>query len=153
MKSLERRELADGSPVSSPFQRANRCPLWFGANRWTLWRSLSGAPDEAAIVGDVQRVLQAWFSGYPWASSPLVGNVHGFARRRTLELPGEWVRAATVEDVIPRPTMLGDSFASVAVEFVYLGTRVDMPWPVLDLRGDWAPADCVWCLAEVGMRS
>jgi len=47
--------------------------------------------------------------------------------------------------------MAGDSFASVALDFLYLGTADDMPWPVLDAGGSWEPFDCTWAAELVGV--
>lgn len=80
----------------------------------------------------------------------LVGNVRALARRRPLEL-GEL--GASAQCLSSPPTMLGDSFASVRVEFLYLGAADNMPWPVLGRGGLWEPFDCLWAAELVGCPS
>lgn len=129
----------------------NRCPLWFGQqNRWVLRRSLHDKPSDLQILNEVAPVIADWFRGRPWEWGPLVVTVRELARRRRLSLPADCELAACWEAAVPHATMLGDSFASVVVEFSYFGTRVDMPWPARDARGEWLHHDAVWLLDAVG---
>lgn len=132
------------------FGDSNRCPLWRGRlNRWVLRRTLLGRPSDDEILRGVSDALAVWFDPSKlWGVPQLVGNVRRMRRRRPLELDGEV--AATTDLLSSSPTMLGDSFASLSVEFLYFGQCVDMPWPVLDSFGRWEPFDCVWCVDLVG---
>ena len=129
----------------------NRCPLWRGRlNRWILRRTLLGNPSDAEILRGAGEALGCWFDrGLPWGVAELTGNVRGLARRRPLELVGELGASARL--LAPAPTMAGDSFASVAVEFFYFGRATDMPWPVLGSDGRWEPFDCTWAAELVGV--
>lgn len=152
MELLPRRSGAGAfSDDATAFQVANRCPLFRGRlNRWILRRTLVGRPTDADMLGDVAVVLGQWFSpSHVWGVGELVGNVRGLARRRTLDVVGEV--AATSDFLKPVPCVLGDAFASLAVEFFYFGRAVDMPWPVLDCEGHWSPLDCVWFVDVVGL--
>lgn len=94
--------------------------------------------------------LGHWFDrGLPWGVNQFTGNVRALARRRTLELVGELGASARL--LAPAPTMAGDSFASVSLEFLYLGEAEDMPWPVLAPGGLWEPFDCTWAAELVGL--
>lgn len=132
-------------------QRINRCPLWPGRlNRWILRRTLHDKPSDADILRGPGEVLGRWFDGsHAWGVNQLTGSVRALARRRPLELVGELGASARL--LAPAPTMLGDCFASVAVDFLYLGAADDMPWPVLDASGLWEPSDCVWAAELVGV--
>jgi hypothetical protein len=139
----------DGSTAA--WQRLNRCPVWRGAlNRWVLRRTLRDKPSDADILQGTAQALGAWFDGgFAWGVSQLVGSVRAMARRRPLELVGPLGASARL--LSPAPTMAGDSFASVCVEFFYLGEATDMPWPVLGAGGLWEPFDCVWAAELVGV--
>lgn len=148
-----RREGSAGAALcndASAFQLWNRCPLWPGRlNRWTVRRTLQGKPSDAEILRGVGDVLAAWFAPeHAWTSAPLLVNVRALARRKSLEVGGEV--AAASDFVEPVPCMLADSFATLAVDFVYFGAALDMPWPVRDASGAWLPIDCVWALDLVG---
>lgn len=125
--------------------------MWRGRlNRWVVRRTLRGSPTDAEILDGVRGVLAIWFAReHLWGVGELVANVRGLARRRAIELVGEV--AKTSDFISPLPLMLGDSFASLAVEFLYFGRCVDMPWPVLDGAGAWEPIDCIWALDIVGV--
>lgn len=141
---------SDGS--SAAWQRLNRCPVWRGGllNRWILRRSLQDKPSDAEILQGIGKALGAWFDGrFAWGVRQLGGNVRGLARRRPLDLVGPL--GATARLLSPAPTMAGDSFASVCVDFFYLGEATDMPWPVLSSGGLWWPFDCSWALELVGV--
>jgi hypothetical protein len=144
VKSEPRREAAGLECVSvDAFQRVNRCPLFRGRlNTWIVRRSLRDAPSDARMLVGVRAALMRWFGDDGAAS--VVAAVRALARRRTLELGGDV--AASSDYVSPAPLMLGDSFASLRVEFLYFGAADDLPWPVLDERGAWLPVDCVWAL-------
>lgn len=132
------------------FHRLNRCPLWRGRlNRWILRRSLHDRPTDAAILEGVGGALARWFDrGLPWGVNQLTGSVKGLARRRPLELAGDLVASSAL---LPTwPTLAGDTFASVALEFLYMGEADDMPWPVLSPDGRWEPFDCQWAAELVG---
>jgi len=133
------------------FQRINRCPLWRGRlNRWILRRTLRGNPSDAEILRGTADALGSWFDGaLPWGVATLAGSVRAIARRRTLELVGELGASARL--CVPAPTMAGDSFASVSLEFLYLGPANDMAWPVLSAGGLWSPSDCTWAAELVGV--
>jgi len=142
---------AHAGNAAAEFQRINRCPLWRGRlNRWILRRSLHDRPSDDLILQGVAEALGQWFDrSLPWGVSQLPGNVRGLARRRPLELVGEL--GATAALLAPVPTMAGDSFASVALDFLYLGQADDMPWPVLGPGGRWDPFDCRWAAELVGV--
>lgn len=137
--------------AASEFQRLNRCPLWRGRlNRWILRRTLHGKPSDAEILRGAAEALGVWFDGsHAWGVNELTGSIRGFVRRRPLELVGEL--GASARMLVPAPTMLGDCFASVAVEFLYFGAANDMAWPVLGSDGRWEPSDCVWAAELVGV--
>ena len=102
------------------------------------------------MLAGARVVLASWFAReHVWGVGELVANVRGLARRRAIELVGEV--AKTSDFLTPLPTMLGDTFASLAVEFLYFGSARDMAWPVLDEQGAWQPFDCVWALDLVGL--
>jgi hypothetical protein len=136
---------------AADFQRINRCPLWRGRlNRWILRRTLHDKPTDAAILHGTSEALGRWFDGdLPWGVKQLTGNVRALARRRPLELVGELGASARL--LAPAPTMAGDTFASVSVEFLYLGAADDMAWPVLGPGGRWEPFDCTWAAELVGV--
>jgi len=136
---------------AAEFQRINRCPLFRGRlNRWILRRTLRGNPSDTDILEGVAVALGRWFDrALPWGVSEIVGSVRALARRRPLELVGEL--GATARLLVPAPTMAGDSFASVALEFLYLGPATDMAWPVLSSDGQWTPSDCTWAAELVGV--
>lgn len=136
---------------AAEFQQINRCPLWRGRlNRWILRRSLQGNPSEAEILKGTRAALERWFArDLPWGVDQLLGSVRAIARRRPLELVGELGASARL--LAPAPTMAGDSFASVSVEFLYFGEASNMPWPVLDREGCWAPSDCTFAAELVGV--
>lgn len=137
--------------MGADFHRINRCPLWRGRlNRWVLRRTLDDRPTDAAILQGVGEALGRWFDrGLPWGVNQFTGNVRGLARRRPLGLVGELGSSARL--LSPAPTMAGDSFASVSLEFLYLGEADDMPWPVLGPGGLWEPFDCQWAAELVGV--
>ena len=130
----------------------HRCPLWFGrVNRWILRRSLRGLPTDVQILAEVEDALACWFKGWPWDSDPLLVNVRDMARRRPLALPLDCRTVASLDRVLPNATLRGDSFASVAVEFVYFGSASAMPWPALDSSKAWRHFDCSWLLDVAGV--
>ena len=133
------------------FRRINRAPLWRGRlNRWILRRTLIGKPTDDDILQGTAEALGHWFDGaFPWGVAELAGSVTAIARRRPLELVGELGASARL--CMPAPTMAGDSFASVALEFLYLGPAIDMAWPVLSSGGQWTPSDCTWAAELVGV--
>jgi hypothetical protein len=134
---------------AAAFQSFNRAPLWAGLNRWTVRRTLRDKPSDAQILAGASDVLAVWFAPeHGWSFAPLLGNVRALARRKSLELGGVVVAAS--DFVSPVPSMLADSFATLALEFFYFGRATDMPWPVHDARGAWLPVDCVWALDLVG---
>lgn len=136
--------------TANAFAHANRCPLFPGRlNRWVLRRTLRGRPTDAEILQGAGDVLARWFSpALGWGAEVLIAHVRAVARRKALELSGEL--AAAAQACSPAPLMLGDSFASVAVDFLYFGRAPNMPWPVLDQAGEWLPLDCVWALELAG---
>lgn len=136
---------------TAAWQRLNRCPVWRGGlNRWVLRRTLQDKPSDADILHGAGKALGAWFDGgFPWGVRHLAGNVRAMARRRPLELAG--TLGASARLLSPAPTMAGDSFASVVVDFFYLGEADDMPWPVLGPGGLWEPFDCSWAAELVGV--
>jgi hypothetical protein len=142
---------ADRVRGSAEFQRVNRCPLWRGRlNRWILRRTLIGRPTDADILRGTSSALEIWFDrAWPWGVPELAGNVRALARRRPLELVGQLGASARL--LVPAPTMAGDSFASVSVEFLYCGAANDMAWPVLGADGRWDPSDCIWAAELVGV--
>lgn len=152
MELLPRRSGAEAlSDGVSVFQVANRAPLWRGRlNRWIVRRTLHGNPSDEVMLRGVSDALRFWFAReHLWGVGELVGNVRALARRRTLPIVGDV--AARSGLLSPVPCMLDDSFASLAVDFVYFGRCIDMPWPVLDAAGRWEPVDCVWCVDIVGL--
>jgi hypothetical protein len=148
LKTLPRREACSDDDL---FMRANRCPLWPGRlNRWVVRRTLLDKPTDAEMLKGAREVLAVWFAReHAWGVGELVANVRGLARRRAIQLVGEV--AKTSDFLSPLPTMLADSFASLAVEFLYFGSETNMAWPVNDASGVWAPFDCVWALDLVGL--
>lgn len=156
MRVSPRREESAGAALCcdvSAFQAFNRAPLWPGLNRWTLRRSLRDRPNDAEILRGAGDVLAAWFgAGQPWTpAAPLLGTVRALARRSPLDLACDV--AAASDNVAPVPLMLGDSFATLALDFFYFGGARDLPWPVRDAAGAWLPIDCVWALDLVGVPS
>ena len=153
METLPCREGSAGCVGSSSaeFIRINRCPLWRGRlNRWILRRTLLDRPSDAEILRGFGQALGCWFDqGLPWGVSQITGNVRALVRRRPLDLVGELGASARL--LAPAPTMAGDSFASVAGEFLYLGEADQMPWPVLGAQGGWEPFDCRWAVELVGL--
>lgn len=129
--------------------RALACPLWPGAlNRWVLRRSLAGNPDDAEILSSLRAALASWFDArHAWGAAHVLGNVRALVRRKTLDLDDV---AASSDDVSPLPVLLGDRWASVRFDWLYLGVAESMPWPVLDASGAWSACDCVWSLDLVG---
>jgi hypothetical protein len=136
---------------SAAWQHLNRCPVWRGGlNRWVLRRTLADKPTDGRILHETAKALGAWFDGrFAWGVRQLAGSVRAMARRRPLEREG--ALGASARLLSPAPTMAGDSFASVVVEFFYLGTADDMPWPVLGAGGLWEPFDCFWAAELVGV--
>jgi hypothetical protein len=102
------------------------------------------------MLAGARDVLAIWFDrSHAWGVGELVANVRGLARRRALELVGDV--AMTSDFLAPVPLMLGDSFASLAIEFLYFGSADAMPWPALDAAGAWERLDCIWALDLVGL--
>lgn len=136
---------------AAAFQLINRCPLWRGRlNRWILRRTLLDRPSDADILQGTRQAFESWFDReLPWGVKQLTGSVRAMARRRPLKLVGDLGASARL--LAPAPTMAGDSFASVSVEFLYLGEAEHMAWPVLGFGGRWEPFDCVWAAELVGV--
>jgi hypothetical protein len=123
--------------------------LWPWINTWILRRSLADKPTDEEILRGTSDALAIWFArALPWGVDCSFGGcVRAMVRRRPLELPS----ALSARLVSPAPTLAGDTFASVRIEFLYLGRARHMPWPVLSAAGRWEPFDCRWALQLVAV--